>query len=98
MFVIIFYTNLGVEKYLSSHDSNWKMKMFVQLPKLDTAESLNDWIQTVANQTDVDEPVVEAIVSEVQDHEAADTTPETPWDSESSGMTYAWPANEHSDF
>ena len=74
------------------------MRMFVQLPTLDRAESLDDWTQAVADSTDVDQPVVEAIVSEIQDHEAADTTPETPWDSESSGMTYMWPANEHGDF
>ncbi|WP_253737526.1 hypothetical protein [Halohasta salina] len=73
------------------------MRMFVQLPKLDSAESLDDWSRAVADRTDVDEAVVEAIVSEVRDHEA-DTTPETPWDSESSGMTYMWPANEHGDF
>jgi len=72
--------------------------MLVQLPTLDTAESLDDWIQTVADHTNVDQPVVEAIVSEVQDHESDEATPETPWDSESSGMTYMWPANEHGDF
>lgn len=74
--------------------------MFVHIPKLDAAASIDDWMQAVAEQNDVDEAVVEAIVSEVQSVEAADaTTPtETPWDSESSGMTYMWPPNEHGDF
>lgn len=75
--------------------------MLVQVPKLDTAESLDDWTQTVADRTDVDRPVVEAIVNELQDREAAEAaeaTPETPWDAESSGLTYMWPTNEHGDF
>jgi hypothetical protein len=74
--------------------------MFVHLPKLDAAASIDDWSQAVAEQNNVDEAVVKAIVSEVRSVGAADgTTPtETPWDSESSGMTYMWPANEHGDF
>ncbi len=76
------------------------MRMFVHLPKLDAAASIDDWTQAVAEQTDVDEAVVESIVSEIQGAETAEfpTPTETPWDSESSGMTYMWPANEHGDF
>ena len=72
--------------------------MFVNLPKLDAAASIDDWTQAVAEQNDVDEGVVEAIVNEVQGREDTQTPTETPWDSESSGMTYMWPANEHGDF
>jgi hypothetical protein len=72
--------------------------MIVQLPKLDSAASIDDWTRAVADRTDTDETVVEAIVSEVLSQEDTDATTETPWDSESSGMTYMWPANEHGDF
>ena len=76
------------------------MRMFVQLPELNAAASIDEWTQAVAEQTDVDEAVVEAIVTELRSGEDTDaTTPtETPWDSESSGRTYEWPANEHGDF
>jgi len=76
------------------------MTMIVQLPKLDSAASIDDWTQAVADRTDTDEAVVEAIVSEVRSQEdtTATTPTETPWDSESSGMTYMWPTNEHGDF
>ncbi|MFD1641936.1 hypothetical protein [Halohasta litorea] len=74
--------------------------MFVQLPKLNAAASIDEWTQAVAEANDVDEAIVEAIVTELRNAEEADaTTPtETPWDSESSGMTYMWPTNEHGDF
>lgn len=72
--------------------------MIIQLPELDSSASIDDWTRAVAERTDTDEAVVEAIVSEVQNREAAQTSTETPWDSESSGMTYMWPANEHGDF
>ena len=77
-----------------------EMRMFVQLPELDAAASIDEWTQAVAENNDVDEAVVEAIVTELRSGEDTDaTTPtETPWDSESSGMTYMWPANEHGDF
>jgi len=85
-------------KYLSMPGPNHQLTMIIQLPKLDSSASIDDWTQAVAERTDTDEAVVEAIVSEVQNREAADATTETPWDSESSGMTYMWPANEHGDF
>jgi len=69
--------------------------MLLQLPDIDDADSLEAWADDVASVTDTDEAVVRAIATAVDER---DQSPETPWDSESSGRTYEWPANEHGDF
>jgi len=69
--------------------------MLLQLPDIDDADSLEAWADDVASVTDTDEAVVRAIATAVDER---DRSPETPWDSESSGRTYEWPANEHGDF
>ncbi|MDS0284207.1 hypothetical protein [Haloarcula onubensis] len=69
--------------------------MLVQLPDIDEAESLETWADEVASVTGADDVVVRAIATAV---DGRDRSPETPWDAESSGRTYDWPANEHGDF
>jgi hypothetical protein len=69
--------------------------MMLQLPDIDEAESLAAWTDDVASATGADEPLVRAIATAVDER---DQSPETPWDAESSGRTYDWPANESGDF
>jgi len=59
--------------------------MSLRLPDIDDA--LDARAADVASATDTDPAVVRAIATAVDERDS--------WESESSGRTYAWPANDH---